>query len=84
MKSSQKSRSRNEKFEHGYEKQEQQYFGEKHKVMLGNVKKWMDMGRITIDPDVYPELMTDMRIATADEDMSLQKTEYTTDLIRLD
>jgi hypothetical protein len=49
--------------------------------MLGNVKKWMDMGRIAIDPDVYPELMTDLRIATSDEEMSLNKSEYSMDLL---
>lgn len=55
--------------------------GERHRHVLGNIKKWMDMGRIAIDPDVYPELMTDLRIATADGGMSLRKTECNMDFI---
>ena len=56
-------------------------FGEKGRAMLDNVKKWIDMGRVAIDAEAHPELMTDLRIATADEEMSLQKTEYSMDLI---
>jgi hypothetical protein len=41
----------------------------------------MEMGRIAIDSEAYPELMTELRIATADEEMSLQKTEYSMDLL---
>jgi hypothetical protein len=54
-------------------------FGEKE--MLVNVKKWIDMGRVAIDAEAHHELMTDLRIATTDEEMSLQKTEYSMDLL---
>jgi hypothetical protein len=33
-----------------------------------------------IDPDLFPELLTELRIATSDEEMSLDKTEYSMDL----
>ena len=42
-------------------------FGSKHRLMLMNLKKYMDMHRIAIDPDLHKDLVTEMRIATADE-----------------
>jgi hypothetical protein len=39
-------------------------FNKHHKTMLMNVRKYLDMGRIAIDADAYPELMTELRIAT--------------------
>jgi hypothetical protein len=43
--------------------------------MLGNVKKWIDKGMVAIDPDQFPELLTELRIATSYEEMSLDKTD---------
>jgi hypothetical protein len=31
-------------------------FSTKHRAMLGNVKKWIDKGRVAIDPDLFDEL----------------------------
>jgi hypothetical protein len=56
-------------------------FGEKGKIMLGNVKKWIDKGKVAIDPDLFPELLTEMRISTADEELRLEKKDYTMDLL---
>jgi hypothetical protein len=56
-------------------------FSTKHRSMLGNVRKWIDKGHVAIDPDLFPELLTELRIATADEEMTLDKTEYSMDLI---
>lgn len=52
-------------------------FDEKGRQMLDNVKKCMNMKRIAIDAEEHPEL----RIATSDEDMNLDNTEYTMDLL---
>jgi hypothetical protein len=49
--------------------------------MLGNVRKWIDKGHVAIDSDLFPELLTELRIATSDEEMSLDKTEYSMDLL---
>jgi hypothetical protein len=49
--------------------------------MLGNVRKWIDKGYVAIDPDLFPELITELRIATSDEEMSLSKVDYTMDLL---
>jgi hypothetical protein len=46
--------------------------------MLCNVRKWIDKGHVAIDPDLFPELLTELRIATSDEEMSLDKSEYHT------
>jgi hypothetical protein len=56
-------------------------FSTKHRAMLGNVRKWIDKGHVAIDPDLFPELLTELRIATADEEMTLDKTEYSMDLL---
>jgi hypothetical protein len=53
-------------------------FNTKGREMLGNLKKYMDMGRIAIDPDTHKELLTELRIATSDENMSLQKDQTST------
>jgi hypothetical protein len=53
-------------------------FNSKGREMLGNLKKYMDMGKIAIDAQSYPELLTELRIATADEEMSLQKDQANT------
>jgi hypothetical protein len=52
-------------------------FGERHRQMLGNVKKWIDKGQVAIDS----ELLTELRTATSDEEMTLDKTEYSMDLL---
>jgi len=54
-------------------------FGERHRAILGNVKKWIDKCQVAIDPDQFPELLTELRIATSDEEMSLDKTDYPMD-----
>jgi hypothetical protein len=56
-------------------------FSTKHRAMLGNVRKWIDKGHVAIDSDLFPELLTELRIATSDEEMSLDKTEYSMDLL---
>jgi hypothetical protein len=56
-------------------------FSTKHRAMLGNVRKWIDKGHVAIDPDLFPELLTELRIAQGDEEMSLDKTEYSMDLL---
>jgi hypothetical protein len=56
-------------------------FSTKHRAMLGNVKKWIDKGHVAIDSDLFPELLTELRIATSDEEMTLDKTEYSMDLL---
>jgi hypothetical protein len=53
-------------------------FNSKGREMLGNLKKYMDMGKIAIDAQAYPELVTELRIATANEDMSLEKDQANT------
>ena len=56
-------------------------FGEKGKIMLGKVKKLCDNNKFAIDPSEHAELLTEMRIATADEELRLDKSEYTMDLL---
>ena len=56
-------------------------FSTQGKPMLSNVKKWVDKGRVAIDPDAHKELMVDLRIAQADEEMKLNKTENTMDML---
>ena len=56
-------------------------FSTQGKPMLSNVKKWIDKGRVAIDPDAHKELMVDLRIAQADEEMKLNKTENTMDML---
>jgi hypothetical protein len=56
-------------------------FGERHKAMLGNVKKWIDKGQVAIDPTLHPERLIELRIAISDEEMSLDKTDYSMDLL---
>ena len=34
-------------------------FSTKHRAMLGNVRKWIDKGHVAIDPDLFPELLTE-------------------------
>jgi hypothetical protein len=31
--------------------------------MLGNVKKWIDKEMVAIDPELFPELLIELRIA---------------------
>ena len=52
--------------------------------MLDNIKKWMDAKRMAIDSDAHPELLTELRTAQSVEDMTLNKSEYTMDLIHFD
>jgi hypothetical protein len=44
------------------------------------VRKWIDKGHVAIDPDLFPELLIELRIA-AEEEMSLVRTEYSMDLL---
>jgi hypothetical protein len=54
------------------------FIGEKHKLMLGNCKKLLDKGVIAINPDVHKDLIQELRLASADEDMSLDKSRICT------
>ena len=56
-------------------------FSTEGKPMLGNVKKYADNGWLAIDPDNHKELMLDLRIAQADEEMKLDKTDNTMDML---
>ena len=56
-------------------------FSERGKFMLGTCKKLCDNNKFAIDPSEHAELLTEMRIATADEDMRLDKSDYTMDLL---
>jgi hypothetical protein len=57
-------------------------FSTNHKQMLSNLKKYIDMGKVAIDPEAHSELMTELRITTSDEDLSLEKSgQYTMDLL---
>lgn len=56
-------------------------FSTQGKPMLSNVKKWVDKGHVAIDPDQHKELMLDLRIAQADEEMKLDKTDNTMDML---
>jgi len=56
-------------------------FAERGKIMLAKVVKLLDMNKVAISPDLFPELLTEMRIATADEDLRLDKKEYSMDLL---
>ena len=58
--------------------------GEEYRQMLDNIKKWMDAKRMAIDSDAHPELLTELRTAQSVEDMTLNKSEYTMDLIHFD
>ena len=52
------------------------------KAMLGNLKKYIDMGKVAIDPEESKDLMTELRIATSDEELRLEKTtQYSMDLL---
>jgi hypothetical protein len=41
------------------------------KTMLGNLKKYMDMGKLAIDVEEHRDLLTELRIATSDEELKL-------------
>ena len=56
-------------------------FAERGKIMLAKVVKLLDMNKVAISPDLFPELLTEMRIATADEDLRLDKKDYSMDLL---
>lgn len=53
-------------------------FSTHNKQMLGNLKKYIDMGRVAIDPEEHKELLTELRIATTNEDMVLEKNQTNT------
>jgi hypothetical protein len=55
-------------------------FNKYHRLMLANLKKYIDMGKVAIDPQEHEnkELLTELRIATSDQDMSLEKNEINT------
>ena len=46
-------------------------FNTKGKTILENVKRFMDSGKLAIDPLVHSELLADLRTATANEEMLL-------------
>ena len=56
-------------------------FGERGKIMLAIVKKLCDNKKFAIDTSEHAELLTEMRIATADEDLRLDKKDYPMDLL---
>jgi hypothetical protein len=56
-------------------------FSTEGRAMLSNVKKWIDKQRVAIDPDEHKELMLDLRIAQSDEEMKLDKTDNTMDML---
>jgi hypothetical protein len=64
-------------------------FSTKGRFMLERLRKWLDIGKIAISPKEHSnqELLTELRIATADEDMKLQNegtaTMDLTDSLRL-
>jgi hypothetical protein len=41
--------------------------------MLGNCKKLQDQGAIAIDPDIHKDLIQELRLASADEDICLYR-----------
>jgi hypothetical protein len=50
--------------------------------MLDKVKKWISEKWVAIDPDLFPELLTDLGVATAtNEEMQLDKHIFTHDLL---
>jgi hypothetical protein len=52
------------------------------KQMLDKVKKWISKKWVAIDPDLFPELLTELRVATAtNEEMQLDKHVFTHDLL---
>ncbi|HJT49782.1 MAG TPA: terminase family protein [Nitrososphaeraceae archaeon] len=53
-------------------------FNTQGKIMLGNLKKYIDMGKVAIDPEAHSELLGDLRIAEADENLLLKKDQANT------
>jgi hypothetical protein len=53
-------------------------FNTQGKPMLGNLKKYIDMGKVAIDPAEHSELLADLRVCTADENLSLKKDQSQT------
>jgi hypothetical protein len=52
------------------------------KQMLDKVKKWISKKWVAIDPDLFPELLTELRVATAtNEEMQLDKHIFSHDLL---
>ena len=49
--------------------------------MLDKVKKYISKKWMAIDPEAFPELLTELRVATANEEMQLQKNVFTHDLL---
>jgi hypothetical protein len=49
--------------------------------MLDKVKKWISKKWVVIDPDIFPELLTELRVPTANEEMQLEKHVFTHDLL---
>lgn len=56
-------------------------FSTKHKRMLQKLKKWLDNGKVGIDPTMFPDLITDLRIAEVKDDMTLNKIDNKHDLL---
>jgi hypothetical protein len=51
------------------------------KQMLDRVKNYISKKWVAINPDDFPELLTELRIATANEEMQLDKSVFTHDLL---
>jgi hypothetical protein len=49
--------------------------------MLEKVKRYISRGWLAIDPNSFPELLTELRVATSNEEMQLDKKIYTHDLL---
>jgi hypothetical protein len=57
-------------------------FSTDERQMLDKVKKYISKKRLAIDPDAFPELLTELRVATANnEEMQLDKHVFTHDLL---
>jgi hypothetical protein len=48
-------------------------FSTKGKSMLDNLKKYIDMGKVALDAEQHRDLLTELRIATSDEELRLVK-----------
>ncbi len=45
-------------------------YSTKHRLMLGNVRKWIDKGHVAIDPDLFPELLTNRELQQVMKDVT--------------
>jgi hypothetical protein len=56
-------------------------FSTNGKQMLDKLKKYISKKWMAIDSDQFPELLTELRVATANEEMALDKHVFTHDLL---